>query len=172
MHIKLFEEFIFEDSATGGPSGAVTGGSVGSSGVDMANAGIAGMGAVVSAQPSSLPGVTIGTNWSAFGGTEGSGDVSVPFPVGGKNQMYQKIEMGKNHGSRTGKKSRVKKMDLKALKNAFSKKQDYTKGSEKPVKRVMNFDDFQKGEFDKVTKVKDYTKFPKLNTQRTALNIG
>jgi hypothetical protein len=154
---KEYASYLVEDtSATGGPAGAVTGGSVGSSGVAMANAGISGMGAVVSAQPSSLPGATIGTNWSAFGGTEGSGDVSVPFPVGGKNPMYQKqpVEMGKSHGARTGKKSRNKKMSLKTLKDIFSKKQDFTKGSERP-KRVMNFNDFEKEKLNKVTKVKD-----------------
>ena len=149
-----YSKYLVEDSATGGPAGAVTGGSVGSFGVAMANAGIAGMGAVVSPQASSMPGATTGTNWSNFGGTEGSGDLATPFPVGGRNQMYQKLEMGKNHGSRTGKKSRVKKMNLKSLKDIFAKKQDYTKGSEKPAKRVMSFDDFQKGEINKITKVK------------------
>lgn len=36
---------------------------------------VAGMGAVTAAQPSTLPGTTIGTNWSSNGGALGSGDV-------------------------------------------------------------------------------------------------
>ena len=120
MLIKLFEEFIFEDSATGGPAGSVTGGSVGSSGVAMANASISGMGAVVSPQASSFAGTTMGTNFTAGGGTVGSGDVSVPFPVGGRNPMYQKMEMGKSHGARTGKKSRQKRLSISQLKNIFN----------------------------------------------------
>ncbi len=36
---------------------------------------VAGMGGVVSAQPSTLAGSTLGTNWSGFGGEAGSGDV-------------------------------------------------------------------------------------------------
>jgi hypothetical protein len=158
---REYARSLVEDtSATGGPAGAVAGSNVGSGGVAMANAGIAGMGAVVGPQPSPLSGSTIGPAWSDHGGTLGSGDVSIPFPVGGKNFMYQKAparEMGKSHGPRTGKKSRVKKLDLKALKNVFAKRQDFTAGSEKPVKskKVLNFDDFQKNDLNKVTKVKE-----------------
>ena len=36
---------------------------------------VAGLGSVVAAQPSGLPGTTLGTNWSSNGGTLGSGDV-------------------------------------------------------------------------------------------------
>jgi hypothetical protein len=158
---REYAKSLVEDtSATGGPAGAVAGSNVGSGGVAMANAGIAGMGSVVGPQPSSLSGSTIGPAWSDHGGTLGSGDVSIPFPVGGKNFMYQKApagEMGKSHGPRTGKKSRVKKLDLKTLKNVFAQRQDFTTGSEKPVKskKVLNFDDFQKNDFNKVTKVKE-----------------
>lgn len=88
-----------------------------------------GMGAVVSSQPSSLAGSTIGTNWSSNGGTVGSGDISHPYNPGGSKMQQQKIPvMGKNHGSRTGKKSRVKKLDIKALKDTFAKRKDYTNG--------------------------------------------
>jgi hypothetical protein len=134
-NLKKFEEFkILEDgsgtSATGGP---------------------AGMGAVVSAQPSGLAGATIGTNWASGGGTVGSGDISVPYNPSGANRMFQKIPaMGYNHGSRTGKKTRGKRMTIKSMKDIFGKKQDYTKGSERKAK-VMNFDDFGK---DDITKVK------------------
>ncbi len=131
-------------------------GDVGSSGVAFANAGIAGMGGVVASQPSGLAGATIGSDWSDHGGSVGSGDVSFPFPAGGKN-IYQKAPIkgfGKNHGARTGKKSRVKPLDLKALKNAFAKRQDYTQNAAPSPKRVMNFDDFQKSDLMKVTRVK------------------
>ena len=97
--ISSKEKNILEDtSATGGLSSG-------------------GMGAVVSTQPSGLAGQTIGTSWASNGGTTGSGDVSVPYNPGGSNRIFQKLEspMGKNHGSRTGKKSRKKKLDLKTL---------------------------------------------------------
>lgn len=124
------EKSILEDtSATGGP---------------------AGMGSVVSAQPSSLAGSTVGTNWSGGGGTIGSGDVSVPYNPSGGSMMFQKIPaMGYNHGSRTGKKTRGKRMTIKSMKDIFGKKQDYTKGSERKSK-VMNFDDFTKDDIIKV----------------------
>ncbi len=136
-------ESLLEDgggtSATGGPS-------------------IGGMGAVVSAQPSGLAGATIGTSWASHGGTTGSGDVSVPYNPSGANRVFQKVpvnglEMGKEHGPRTGKKSRVKKLDLKALKDVFAKRQDFTAGQSKNgEKKVMNFDDFQKNDINKIKK--------------------
>ena len=127
------EQMILEDtSATGGP---VSGG----------------MGAVVSAQPSGLAGATIGTNWASGGGTVGSGDVSVPYNPSGANRVFQKIPMGKGHGAQTGKKSREKKLDMKALKDMFAKKQDHTKdGDRKP--KVISFDDFVKSDITKVKK--------------------
>lgn len=148
-YIKLYKIFEYDTSATGSPAG---GGDCYSGGVAFANAGIGGMGSVTAAQPSSYAGSTIGNNWSGNGGTVGSGDISNPFP--GPDKMYQK-EMGKNHGARTGKKSRVKKLDLKSLRSALSKKQDYTTSAEPKGKRVMNFDDFQKQGLSKVTKVKE-----------------
>lgn len=152
---KQYNQMLLEDtSATGGPSGAVSGSSVGGGGVAMANASIAGMGAVVSPQASSFAGTTMGSNFTAGGGSVGSGDVSVPFPVGGRNQMFQKMEMGKSHGSRTGKKSRQKRLSMSQLKNIFSKKQDYTIGSEKKAPRVMNWQDFQKDDINKIKRLK------------------
>ena len=130
------ERMILEDtSATGGPS-------------------VGGMGAVVSAQPSGLAGATIGTNWASHGGTLGSGDVSMPYNPGGSNRVFQKApaQMGTNHGSRTGKKSRKKRMTLKTLqglKNALSQRQNFTTGSEKK-KRVMDFDDFKKDDINTI----------------------
>ncbi len=133
------ERMILEDgggtSATGGPA-------------------VGGMGAVVSANPSSLAGATIGTNWSSAGGTTGSGDVSVPYSAGtGGKLVSQKIpSMGSNHGARTGKKSRVKKLDMKALKDVFAKRQDYTKDGEKKPKKVMDFNDFLKNDITDIKK--------------------
>lgn len=140
--IKIEEQRILEDtSATGGP--AVS----------------SGMGAVVSAQPSGLAGATIGTNWASGGGTTGSGDVSVPYNPSGANRVFQKIPaQGKDHGARTGKKSRVKKLDLKSLKDIFAKRQDFTadqgereQGIDKKGK-VMNFNNFLKNDFTTIKK--------------------
>lgn len=109
---------------------------------------VGGMGNVVNSQPSSLAGATIGTNWSDHGGLSGSGDVSVQYNMGtgGKNPTHKVPVMGYNHGARTGKKTRKKRLDMKALRNNFSKKQDYTngQGDEKRKPKVMSFDDFQK----------------------------
>jgi len=61
--------------------------------------------------------------------------------------------MGNNHGPRTGKKSREKKLDLKALKSVFAKRQDFTAGQTKNgEKKVMNFDDFQKTDVNTIKK--------------------
>lgn len=138
--IENKEKLLLEEtSATGGPS-------------------VAGMGAVVSAQPSGLAGATIGTNWSSGGGTVGSGDVSIPYNPSGSNRVSQKLPMGKDHGPRTGKKSRVKKLDMKALKDIFSKRQDFTDGEgerEQDIKgkgKVMNFNNFLKNDFNAIKK--------------------
>lgn len=133
--ISSKEKDILEDtSATGGPAAS------------------GGMGAVVSAQPSGLAGQTIGTNWASNGGTTGSGDVSVPYNPGGSNRVFQKLEspMGKNHGSRTGKKSRKKKLDLKTLRNMMSKSKEF-EPSEKG-KKVMNYNNFLKNDFMTIKK--------------------
>jgi hypothetical protein len=132
---------IREDSATGGP--VVNGG----------------MGAVVNAQPSGIPGQTIGQSWMSNGGTVGSGDVSVPYNPSGANRVFQKISspMGMNHGSRTGKKSRQKRLNVKTLKTLLSKKPNYDDGEkdDKPKKKnVMNFNDFVKNDLNKITRVK------------------
>lgn len=154
-----YVDSIFEDeSGTGGPAGASTT-SVFGGGVAYGTANTAGMGPVVSAQPSTLPGSTTGNNYYGNGGSDGSGDIGVPINLGG-NKMFQKVpvgEMGKGHGPRTGKKSRTKKMDIKSLKNAFANRQDFTanQGNAPKQKRVMSFDDYQKDVFSKVTKVKD-----------------
>lgn len=135
--IKYKESLILETSATGGLA-------------------VGGMGAVVSAQPSGLAGATIGPNWASGGGTTGSGDVSVPYNPSGSNRVFQKLpaSMGKEHGPRTGKKSRQKRLDVKALKDILSKRQDFTagEGDVKKDKRVLDFNDFLKNDFTTIKK--------------------
>ena len=133
--IEYKESLMLETSATGGLS-------VGSAGN-------------VSAQPSGLAGTTIGTNWVSGGGTEG-GYISTPYNPSGSNRIFQKLPapMGKEHGPRTGKKSRQKRLDLKALKSAFAKRQDYTggEGEVKKDKKVLDFNDFMKNDFNTIKK--------------------
>lgn len=105
-----------------------------------------GIGNVVSAQPSSLPGQTIGADWAENGGTIGSGDVSTPYNTGIKKTVFTKSDMGINHGPMTGKKKRNKKLNLKELKKSFDIKynsENDTVSKSKP-KKVMNFNDFLK----------------------------
>jgi len=136
------EQLLKETSATGG---AVSGGS----------------GAVVSAQPSGLAGQTIGPNWASHGGTVGSGDISTPYNPSSTNRMSQtfKSPMGKNHGARTGKKSRVKKLDIKALKAMMAKSKEFDSGDDNGggekkdgKKKVLNFNDFLKNDFTTIKK--------------------
>lgn len=135
--IEEKERLLFEDtSATGGPS-------------------VGGMNAVVSAQPSGLAGATIGTNWASGGGTEGSGDISVPYNPSGANRVFQQMaskEMGMEHGPRTGKKSRKKRISMKSLKDIFTKRQDFMAGQEevKSPGKVMNFDNYVKNDFQRI----------------------
>jgi hypothetical protein len=120
--------------------------------VGASSAGVSGMGAVVSSQPSTLAGTTMGSSWSDNGGTAGSGDIAFPYSAGtGGKTVFQKEPMGKNHGPRTGKKSRVKKIDMKALKDMFSKKQDFTQGQTQG-KKVMNFNDYVKNDLTQIKK--------------------
>lgn len=126
---KQEEEILDNTSATGGVSSG-------------------GMGSVVSAQPSGLAGETIGPNWASQGGTTGSGDVSVPYNPSGSNRVFQKIPMGRNHGPRTGKKSRIKKSDIenlkKLVKNRKERKDDIEPENKNRKKKVMDFNDFLK----------------------------
>jgi len=136
--IKIKESELLEDtSSTGGPA-------------------VSGMGPFVNSQPSSLAGVTTGPNWISSGGTEGDGSVAVPYNPSGANRVFQKIpaEMGSEHGPRTGKKSRRKRMNLKSLKDVFAKRQDFMAGQEKTdrQKKVMNFDDYLKNSFNTIKK--------------------
>jgi hypothetical protein len=129
-----FEEDVLENtSATGGLS--VSGG--------------------VSGQPVGLAGQTLSTNWASGTGKEGGGYLNVPYNPGGANRMQQKIPvMGLNHGPRTGKKSREKRLDLKALRASFKKrKEDSTTNPSIPgEKKVMSFDDFEKSDINTIKK--------------------
>lgn len=160
--IEMKESLLEDTSATGGP--AVSGSSVPSSGgVAYSNASTAGMGPVISSQPSAFPGALNGVDWMSGGGKDGSGDISVPYNPSGKNRVFQKVPspLGKNHGANTGKKSRNKPLDIKNMREIFKKNKsnnmDNTKKS--GTKRVMSFDDFAKGEMNKVTKVKEGNTF-------------
>ena len=136
--IKYKEYMILED--TSGTGGAPS----------------TGMGAVISGQPSGLAGATIGTSWASGGGTVGSGDVSIPYNPSGANRMQQKVPvMGMGHGARTGKKTRKKRLDMKALKDVFAKRQDFSNGEgdvKKGEKKVMNFSDFAKSDINTIKK--------------------
>ena len=107
---------------------------------------ISGMGAIVSAQPSAFAG-------DVAGSTIGSGDISVPYNTGSGPMQKVQVEMGKNHGPRTGKKSRVKKVDTKAIKQALRDRKNA-----KPSGRIMSFDNFAKAKTDEITHVDDLPK--------------
>jgi len=109
----------------------------------------------VSGQPVGLAGQTLSTNWASGTGKEGGGYLNVPYNPGGANRMQQKIPvMGLNHGPRTGKKSREKRLDLKALRASFKKrKEDSTTNPPIPgEKKVMSFDDFEKSDINTIKK--------------------
>jgi hypothetical protein len=146
--------YINEDTGTGGPSGAAGAATVGygGNGVGYANATTAGMGSVVSPQPSMFAGVTVEPGFSAGGGQVGSGDISVPYNPGGRKKVFQKISADNRKGTNKRRKNKM----IQGLKNIFSQKQDYTagQGGSKPSK-IMNFDSFSKEDLNKVTKVKE-----------------
>ena len=148
------KESIFEDagmtSATGGLGGSYGAGAIG---VGMLTPG---MGPVSSSQPSAFAGSTIDPAFSQGGGQSGSGDIGVPLNVG-PTGVYQKMPAGKpQHGPRGSKRNRrEKKLDLKALRGIFAKRD--RKAAEPSVPksgRVMNFDDFAKNQFTKITKLR------------------
>lgn len=149
-----YVSYILEDTASGGPSGAVGSSSVGygGGGVAYADASIGGMGSVVSPQPSVFTGVTTEPGYSMGGGKVGSGDVSVPYNPGGRKKVFQKVPVDNRKGNNKRRKNKM----IQGLKNIFSQKQDYTAGQGKPKSsKVMNFDNFSKSNINKPTKVKD-----------------
>jgi hypothetical protein len=132
MDVILNSKKLNEESATGGPASA-------------------GMGAVVSAQPSSNPGATIGSAWVSGGGTTGSGDVSVAYNPGGADRVYQKVPVSGFNNLHNflsvAKKSKKKKsqnpVDLTEPVLDF-----------KPSTKVMSYTDFIKSDVNKPKKVK------------------
>lgn len=140
---------ILEDGPGGAGAAASIG--IGGGGVGYANASIGGMGAVVSAQPSAFAGSTTDPAYSAGGGKVGSGDISVAYNPGGRKKVFQKISA---NDDRKGSNKRRKNKIIQGLKNIFSQKQDYTSGEGEPKKsKIMNFDNFEKEQLNKVTKV-------------------
>ena len=113
-------------------------------------ANVGGVGAVSSAQPSSLPGSTIGADWSGNGGTMGSGDVSIPYNTGSSAIMQQNLSIGKSkeHGSVRGKKKKKNELDIKKLKSLMVNKDKTKTGN----KKVMSFEDFYKADINLVKK--------------------
>ena len=135
MKIFRFNDYIKEDSATGGAPAA----------------GIApssGMGAIVSAQPSSIPGATTGADFALGGGTVGSGDVSFGYNPGGGHMMTQTVPIDGFNNSLM-KKKRGKLVKTKPLKIVQPNKEDYTKDN-----KVMSYTDFIKLDFNKPKIVK------------------
>lgn len=110
----------------------------------MANASGMGMGNVGGASPSGNIGCTIGSNYSAGGGTIGSGDISVPYNTGSNKMVFTKGK-GYEHGSI--RKKRKKNNIREIMRNA----------PEKPS-RVLSFNDYQKSNVNQVHKVKDFKK--------------
>jgi hypothetical protein len=168
--IILEKERILEDtSATGGPAGSAGSSAVGygGGGVSMANATTAGMGGVVSSQPSAFPGALNGVAWASGGGKEGSGDISIPYNPSGANRMFQKVPaMGKNHKSQTGKKSRQKPLNIKSLKDIMTNKG-------KSSGKIMNFNDFEKKDVTtKVTKVKEGKAYKAVTSKDKDIKIS
>ena len=154
-----FDEYICEDggaagggAAGGGAAGggAAGGGAAGGGGVASANAGtVSGMGNVVSAQPSSMPGATVTGD-----GTTGSGDYgNVSFPSKYKNSVYTK-----NTGSTGNKYLKLDKKKGKKKKgkevNKFISDVKNIMSDRKGGNKMKSFDDFKKDSIEKVTKVK------------------
>jgi len=135
-HLILFENFEEETNE----STSATGGLAVSTGVSGGPA-------------SGLAGQTLSTNWASSTNKVSDGTLDVAYNPGGANRVFQKIPaaMGSNHGARTGKKSREKRLDLKHLKNVLSKRQDYTKNSGED-KKIMSFDNFEKDNINTIKK--------------------
>ena len=62
---------------------------------DVANSTTAGMGAVTSSQPSSLPGALNGPAFVGGGGSSGSGDVGFPLLGGSQQRNKEKKKIGR-----------------------------------------------------------------------------
>jgi len=148
------KELILENTS-GGAMGAPFSGGVGMfSGWDgLTNATTAGMGPISSNQPAQMPGALNGSDWTRTGGKAGSGDIAVGYNPSGGNRVFQKVKkpkslMGKNHGPRTGKKSREKPLSRKMIQTMLKQKG-------KKAGKIVSFGDFVKKDSEKPTKVKE-----------------
>lgn len=142
--IETKEEIVNEDAAGG------SGGDAGGGTAYATSTNVAGMGSVVSAQPSSQAGAV-----ATGDGTEGSGDIGVPL------YTYSKDSAGKT-GNKALKMGKTKGRKNRKLTNAlaeFVKKYKNKNGGKLSGKtsdgKLMNFQDFMKDETKKVTKVKE-----------------
>ena len=149
---KQYIHSLLEDGPGGAAAAASVG--VGGGGVAYANASIGGMGAVVSSQPSQFAGATLEPNFSAGGGREGSGDISVAYNPGGRKKVFQKLAAPMDGRRGTSKRRRGKL--LQSLKNLNANRQDFTakQGEVKQRQSLMSFDKFSKDKINQVTKVK------------------
>ena len=130
LEIKRLEEKIFNESDTSATGGPFIGGG--------------GM----SGNPVDLGKTPLGPKW-ASSSTNDKGYIIVPYNPSGADRMMQRIPvMGKDHGARTGKKSREKRLDIKALRDALAKRKDFERKDGE--KKVMSFDNFTKDEFNKI----------------------
>lgn len=129
--IKVIEDKIVENtSATGGP--------------------FVGGGGGMSGNPVDLGKTPLGPKW-ASGSTNDKGYINVPYNPSGADRMMQRISvMGKDHGARTGKKSREKRLDIKSLRAALAKRKDFERKDGE--KKVMSFDNFTKDDFSRIKK--------------------
>lgn len=127
--IKVIEDKIVENtSATGGP--------------------FVGGGGGMSGNPVDLGKTPLGPKW-ASGSTNDKGYINVPYNPSGADRMMQRISvMGKDHGARTGKKSREKRLDIKSLRAALAKRKDFERKDGE--KKVMSFDNFTKDDFSRI----------------------
>lgn len=148
-------EYITEGtSGTGGPAGssgaASTG--MGGGGVAYGTAATSGMGSIISSQPSSQSGQTISPGYEQGGGKTGSGDIGVPYNTGG-TKVFQKVPVD-NRGK--GERLRRNKA-LARLRGALANRQDWTAGQGGVPKspKIMSFQNFQKDNLTKVTKIKE-----------------
>ena len=107
-------------------------------GVACATAGnTSGMGAVVSAQPSSVPGQTTGADFTANGGTTGSGDIGV-------NRNVRSRDTVPGRKRRKGKLQTVAKAMAKGAKSASTPSKFDPAVPMKPSGKIQSFSDFAK----------------------------
>lgn len=137
--MKYVKTFIEETSAVGGPTVST------------------GMGGVVSAQPSTLPGTTTGPNFFNSGGTIGSGDIGVPFNATGGN--YMKLDVDRPYKSDKKKKKKTKeksKNAIELLSKELTNDENRIDFTQNAQGKVMDFTTFFKSELNKPTKVLEH----------------